>query len=115
MNITLLDAILSTICSQVYLGAKGTTKDEMKSILHFPEDSRLISDFQNTIQSLNPDYQTEKFTLETANSIFVDQEYELKRKYESNMKIVFRSKTMKTDFSDADKSARYSTRIVKTV
>ena len=94
------------LCSQVYFGAKGTTKDEMKSILHFPEDSHLTSDFQKLSQSLNLVHATDKFTLETANSIFVDQEYELKRKYKSLMKSVFRSKTMKTDFSDADKSAR---------
>ena len=94
------------LCSQVYFGAKGTTKDEMKSILHFPEDSRLISDFQTTIQSLNLVHATDKFTLETANSIFVDQKYKLKLKFNEIMKRVFKSKIMQSDFKDAKTSAR---------
>ena len=72
----------------------------MKKLMQFSDDVTLKHDFQTVIDKLN---KPKNFTLETANTIFVDQKYSLKQKFKDTMNYIFRSDTVKTDFTDATK------------
>ena len=87
----------------MYLGAEKTTRSELKKLMQFSDDATLTEDFQNFIEKLN---KPKNFTLETANSIFVNQKYSLKAKFQTKMKDIFYSETRKTDFTDATKSTK---------
>ena len=86
------------------MGAEGKTKRVMNSLLQFPEDRRLITEFRNVISMINPP--NRNYVLETANSIFVDQTYTLQLKFKEILKSYFKSEIMNTDFKDAKTSAR---------
>ena len=76
------------------MGAEGKTKRVMNSLLQFPEVIRLITEFRNVINMINPP--NRNFVLETANSIFVDQHYTLKTKFKEILKSYFKLEIMKT-------------------
>ena len=86
------------------MGAEGRTKRVMNSLLQFPEDRRMITEFRNVINMINPP--NRNFVLETANSIFVDQHYILKLEYKEILKSYFKSEIMKTEFNEAKTAAR---------
>ena len=75
----------------------------MKKLMQFSDDVTLKNDLKTFTKKLN---KPKNITLETANTIFVDRKYSLKAKFKTIMKDIFQSDTVKTDFTDATKSAK---------
>jgi len=102
-NFAMSSFSLNTALAMVYMGAEGDTKDQMKRLLHYPEDKKMIQGFTRGLQFLNK--QRQSFTLETANLICIDKQYTLLSEFKSTITRVFHGEVVKANFEDNEASA----------
>merc|ERR1719283_343166 len=88
----------------VSAGAKGETLVEIQAGMNFPIQDDLNMGYSDTLPVLKSN---ENFTLEAANSVFVQKGFSLLSSYEDTLHQYFHATINPTDFQQADKAARF--------
>ena len=128
-NIILSSLSVVSVLSMVLLGAKGDTKEEMKMALAFPCNKddlsqsetmfytnykaahdtlkvRIFGRVKFTIKSLIRLFQSNDVKLESANKVYIDNHYQLKQEYSSNIAKYFSSQPDLMDFVNQPEASR---------
>lgn len=96
-NVFLSPWSISTAMAMVYEGARGETADEMRSVLHFPDDGAVVrSSFAGIYNLINKD--GKKYTLSTANALWLQKDYPFLPDYLSTIENYYVGKATNLDF-----------------
>lgn len=97
---------ISTALAMTYEGAKGKTSEEMRAVLHLPDDKEKIhSDFVNIYNELNKADKPYKLT--TANALWAQKDYKFLDKYTGNVENYYGGKVTNLDFiTETEKSRK---------
>jgi serpin B len=87
---------ISAALAMTYEGAKGTTADEMKSVLHFPESNILRPNFAAIYNEINKG--NNAYELRTGNALWVQQNYPFLEDYTSRVEKYYGGKAANLDF-----------------
>ncbi len=86
-----------------YEGAKGETKDEIKSVFHFPEDSILRPNFARIYNEINKN--EEDYESRTGNALWIQKDYPFLEDYINIVEKYYGGKASNLDFvKEAEKS-----------
>ncbi len=96
---------ISSVLSMTSLGAMGTTKEEMQSVLHCSGEN-YNSDFSTVIQSLNSVGKFGNVSLNTANAIWVEKGFRLRQRFIDNNRRYYNAGLYTLDFSKNPKKSR---------
>jgi|SaaInlStandDraft_4_1057021.scaffolds.fasta_scaffold00073_24 serpin B len=96
---------ISSALAMTYEGANGETAEEMRNVLHFPEDGvELRSSFAQLYNLLNkPD---KKYKLSTANALWAEQTYSFLPEYLGLVEQYYGGKTTNLDFKEETEKSR---------
>ena len=94
---------ISAVMAMAYAGAKGSTANQMKSVLAFPKDSALQQGYQILLSVLKSN---ENFTLESANRVFVQENYKLLDSYLTAVKKYYHAEPYELDFMEESEKSR---------
>ncbi len=90
---------ISSAMAMVYEGAKGQTAQEIGSVFHFPADITQVRDaYQNAFADINNS--SGSYTLNTANALWVQNNYQLLDSYASAIKTYYGGNITGLDFID---------------
>ena len=95
---------ISSALAMVYEGARAETAEEIKSVFHFPDYSKLRSNFAaiyNGINSGNQDYE-----LRTGNALWVQQDYPVLKNYTEVIERYYGGKATNVDFIKETEKSR---------
>jgi serine protease inhibitor len=96
---------ISTALAMAYEGARGQTAEEIQSVFHFPEDSNVRRPaFAGVYNQLNK--KDAKYKLDTANALWVQQDYPLLDDYTNTTETYYGGKATNLDFVGATEQAR---------
>lgn len=96
---------LSSALAITYEGARGTTADEIRSVLHFPDDSAILREgFLDINAELNAG--DASYTLRTANALWAEKTYGFLPAYISTAETWYGAKTTNLDFITAPDESR---------
>ncbi len=87
-----------------YEGAKGETKDEIKSVFHFPEDSILRPNFAKIYNDINKS--EEDYELRTGNALWVQKDYPFLEDYISRVEKYYGGRASNLDFVKETEKSR---------
>ena len=88
-----------------YEGARGTTAEEMRAVLHLPENAQdVASGFQTILQYLNPE--DSLITLYTASAFWIQKKYPVVQNYIQRMKEYYGGQITQMDFGSAPEASR---------
>lgn len=80
-----------------YDGAEGTTKEQIANVFYFPLDKPVLEvSLGKMIDEINTE--TEDYELETANALWIQKNYPVKKQYISNVDTYYSGKVEKLDF-----------------
>jgi len=92
---------ISAVMAMAFAGAKGDTADQMKSVLAFPEESALQEGYEDLFRVLKSN---ENFTLESANRVFVHENYKFLDAYLTTVKKHYHAEPQGLNFEETEKS-----------
>jgi len=96
---------ISTALAMTYAGAKGETKEQMESVLHFnPEVTSVHKGFGLLNDSLNQ-LSTDKTVINTANGLWADSNWKFLDSYIELVKSNYRAEIANIDMKNAQNSA----------
>jgi len=95
---------VSSALAMTYEGAKGQTKDEMKSVFHFPEDNILRPNFGAIYNEINK--KDKNYQLNTGNALWVQQDYPFLEEYTNTVEKYYGGKTANVDFVEETEKSR---------
>jgi len=95
---------ISSALAMTYEGAKGKTKEEMKSVFYFPEDNVLRPNFAAIYNRINKD--KEDYELRTGNALWVQQEYPFLEEYITGVEKYYGGKATNLDFVNENEQSR---------
>lgn len=96
---------LSSALAITYEGARGTTADEMRSVLHLPADDALRREgFSEINTGLN--HEKENYILSTANALWVEETYPLLPGYVDVIEHWYSAGATNLDFIDSPEESR---------
>ena len=87
-----------------YEGAKGETKDEIKSVFHFPEDSTLRPNFAKIYNDINKN--EEDYELRTGNALWIQKDYPFLEDYINIVEKYYGGKASNLDFVKETEKSR---------
>ena len=87
-----------------YEGAKGQTADEMKSVLHLPENTILRPNFAKIYNSINE--AGRGYKLRTGNALWVQKDYPLLKDYIGRVEKYYGGKAANLDFAKETEKSR---------
>ena len=87
-----------------YEGSKGETKDEIKSVFHFPEDSTLRPNFAKIYNDINKN--EEDYELRTGNALWVQKDYPFLEDYINIVEKYYGGKASNLDFVKETEKSR---------
>ena len=88
---------ISAVMSMLSAGARGETLKKIKKVLFFPSSTILQAQYKNIIPAIRS---TQDFTIETANKVFVKNEFSILEDFQKILINSYHSKIQKIDFSD---------------
>ena len=95
---------VSSVLSMVFAGAGGNTAAELKSGLSLPDDESLLtSGFEGLVGALRSN---ENFTLDTANRLYVQQNFKLLDEYLKLTAAHFKAEAENVDFATSAEAVR---------
>ncbi len=95
---------IETALAMAYEGARGTTREEMGNVLHFPEDNETRwKGFRELIASLNA--QDKPYILTTANALWVQRGCPIKENYLDIVRKYYLGEVRELDFRGNPKGA----------
>ena len=104
-NVFFSPASISTALAMAYEGARGSTAEEMRTVLHFPADSQTRrAEFAALIDAING--ADSNCTLRTANSMWVQQDFRILDEYLNAIRNYYRSNVTSVDYVGAAEQAR---------
>jgi serpin B len=96
---------ISTAFAMVYEGAKGTTAEQIKDVMHYPNDLSTLrkgsARIYNTINTGTNDYQ-----LSTANALWAQEDYPFLKDYLENVARYYLGNTTNLDFAGDSEQSR---------
>ncbi len=95
---------ISAALAMTYEGAKGETKDEIKSVFHFPEDSILRPNFAKIYNDINKN--EEDYELRTGNALWVQKDYPFLEDYINIVVKYYGGKASNLDFVKETEKSR---------
>lgn len=95
---------ISAALAMTYEGAKGETKDEIKSVFHFPEDSTLRPNFAKIYNDINKN--EEDYELRTGNALWVQKDYPFLEDYINIVVKYYGGKASNLDFVKETEKSR---------
>jgi len=95
---------LSTAVSMVYEGAKGNTKEEMKDVFYFPEDSSLRNGNAALYNLINK--KDKNYSLSTANALWAEKTYSFLSDYFSTIEQYYGGRVVNMDFIGDTENSR---------
>ena len=97
---------ISTAFAMTYEGASGQTAEEMKQVLHLPDDNKKMrSDFVEIYTELNKEHKP--YNLTTANALWAQKDYPFEEDYFRIIEKYYDGKATNLDFkSDTEKSRK---------
>lgn len=96
-NMFLSPYSIFTAMAMCYEGAESTTKEEMSNVFHFPLNKNVLEiSLQRTIKQINSD--NENYELETANALWIQQNFPVKEQYISNVETYYSGNVTNLDF-----------------
>jgi serpin B len=95
---------ISSALAMTYEGAKGKTKEEMKSVFYFPEDNVLRPNFAAIYNRINKD--KKDYELRTGNALWVQQEYPFLEEYITGVEKYYGGKATNLDFVNETEQSR---------
>lgn len=91
---------LSSVMAMLYLGAKGASKEQIKTALAFPENEQILLE---GFQAIGQDFAAnDNVTLATANRLYVQNGYDLMAEYQEKAKSYFRAEAENVDFAQSE-------------
>lgn len=98
---------ISEALAMTYVGAKGETKTEMAGALHFKmSDYHLKYAFKGLESHLKSFNDTKDYTLRTANAIWPEKSFSIKKSFSDDVKLYFASKSTAMDYRNNAGSAK---------
>lgn len=95
---------ISSALAMTYEGAIGETKDEMKNVMHFPDENTLRSGYQGLYTKLNnPD---KAYKLSTANALWAEKTYTFKQDYLNTVSTYYNGNVTNLDFKQNAEASR---------
>jgi len=95
---------ISSALAMTYEGARGQTADEMKAVLHFPDNSSRRSGFNTIINILNNP--NKPYKLYTANALWAQEDYEFLPEYFSLVEKYYGGKVTNLNFKTETEKSR---------
>ena len=90
--------------AMTYEGARNDTAEEMKNVLHFPQnDETMLCSFGKIYNLLN---QHKEYTLSTANALWTQKNYPFLSKYLNFIENYYMGKATDVDFANAEMAAQ---------
>lgn len=106
-NVFYSPASISTALTMIYVGARGSTAEEMSRVLHLPLDQGLAAmDFGPVLRQLQASENVDGYKLSTANRVWVSEQLQLNPSYLQSMKQNFQSGVEATNFLDPAQTAQ---------
>jgi len=96
---------ISTALTMTYEGAKGQTAEEMKSVLHLPDNQETIKTSYYWIQS-EINKEPKSYKLHTANALWAQQDYQFLQEYTDPMQKYYSAKITNLDFKTKTEESR---------
>nr|WP_321498360.1 serpin family protein [uncultured Methanolobus sp.] len=88
-----------------YDGAEGTTKEQIANVFYFPLDKTILEiSLGEMINEINSE--AEDYELETANALWIQKSYPVKKQYISNVDNYYSGKVEKLDFVGQPEKSR---------
>jgi serpin B len=88
-----------------YDGAEGTTKKQIANVFYFPLDKSILEvSLREMIDEINSE--TDDYELETANALWIQKSYPIKKQYISNVDKYYSGKVEKLDFGGQPEKSR---------
>jgi len=101
---------ISVALTMTYEGAKGQTAEEMRSVLHIPEDANLRRpNFAKIINEINK--KDKKYKLSTANALWAQKDYEFLEEYTNTVEKYYGGKVTNLDFVGETEKSRQTINI----
>jgi serpin B len=98
---------ISTALTMTYEGAKGKTAEEMRTVLHLPNDKQKIhSDFVSIYGEINKE--NKAYMLTTANALWVQKDYPFDSSYLSTVDTYYNGKVTNLDFKTDTEKSRFT-------
>jgi serpin B len=91
--------------AMVYEGARGDTADEMRDVLNLPENRSVARENIHWFLE-NFETQNENYTLKIANTLWVQQDFEIREEYEQVLKDYYNAYLKTLNFRDNPERAR---------
>jgi len=100
---------ISEALAMTYVGAGGKTKSEMAAVLHFKmSDYHLKYAFKGLDSQLKSFNRAEDYTLRTANAIWPEKSFSIKKSFADDVKMYFSSKSSAMDYKNNAGGAKNS-------
>jgi serpin B len=104
-NIFFSPLSLSSVFAITYEGARGSTADEIRSVLHYPSDNTTLREgFGDLNAALNNG--NAAYTLRTANALWAQQDYPFLPEYTGTAERYYGAKTTNLDFISQPEESR---------
>ncbi len=95
---------ISTALAMTYEGANGQTKDEIKSVFHFPENEILRPNSAAIYNEINK--KDKEYELKTGNALWVQQDYKFLEDYMDDVEKYYGGKAANVDFVNEMEKSR---------
>lgn len=95
---------ISSAFSMTYEGARDSSAEEMRNVLHFPEYGVLRPNFAAIYNDINRD--NSNYELRTGNALWVQKDYPLLEEYASNVEKYYGGKAAELDFVEETEQSR---------
>lgn len=95
---------MSAVMAMALAGARGSTGGQMRSVFSFPDKEKdTIEGYKAILSGLG---EAHDVTLDTANSLFVNQNYQILETYQAAMKEYFKASPMTLDFAKGEEARK---------
>ncbi|HXK48728.1 MAG TPA: serpin family protein [Deltaproteobacteria bacterium] len=106
-NLTFSPSSISSVLAMAYDGARGTTREQMAAVLHFPLDSQRFHGFlTETATGSTRQPGQDGITLNTANALWGQSGYPFLQGFLNDLKTFHLSELRRVDFSGQTEAAR---------
>jgi serpin B len=95
---------LASALSMTYEGARGNTAEEMKNVMHLPDDKVRRSSFAKLFNEINK--KDKKYQLFTANALWAQEDYPFLPEYMNLVEKYYAGKATNVDFAGDTEQAR---------
>jgi len=96
---------ISEALVMTYAGAKGNTKSEMASVLHFNANDELLNNSYNALD-LHLNYTDNNYTFSIANSLWAQKNYKFLNSYLDTIKLNYGADVNLLNFAESEKSRK---------